>query len=124
MGIISPKLHSYFDYAISAVLLALPWLMGIPLSGHVAWIPVVLGLMILTMSVLTRFRQEHFGIIPLPTHLITDIGIGALLAGSPWFFDFHDGFFLPHLTLGILIVATALFTSKTPFVSNSVNRKG
>lgn len=115
MKIISPKLHAYIDYLIAAVLILFHWLFGYELKEADSWIPLVTGLTFLTSSILTRFRHEHFGIIPLKTHLLLDVVLGLALIVGPWVGGFSER--LPYLqtTIGVIIILVAAMTKAVPY---------
>jgi len=114
MKFITPKIHSYIDYLMSALLLFFPWIFGKELQGPDAWIPFVAGITILTFTILTRFRHEHFGIIPIRTHLIGDIIIGLAIAASPWYSVFTQMSGTLHIVVGLAIVVVAILTDSDP----------
>jgi hypothetical protein len=110
MKIISPKIHAYLDYIFAAILILFPWIFGYELKEADSWLPLIIGLFVLTSSVLTRFKHEHFGIIPLKTHLVLDIFLGVVLAIGPWLGEVEES--LPYLQtiLGALIILAAAMT--------------
>ncbi|MCE7054679.1 SPW repeat protein [Algoriphagus sp. AGSA1] len=110
MNLISPKIHAYLDYSIAAILIGIPWIFGFTMNGPEMWIPVIIGLITLTYSIFTRFKEEHFGIIPLRVHVISDVILGAFLASSPWIAGFTKTSAIPHLVMGVLICAIAVLT--------------
>ncbi|WPR75981.1 SPW repeat protein [Algoriphagus sp. NG3] len=114
MKLISPKIHAYLDYGIAAILIGIPWIFGFTMNGPEIWIPVIIGLITLTYSIFTRFKEEHFGIIPLRIHVISDVILGIFLAISPWITDFSKTSAIPHLVMGVLICAIALLTDIPP----------
>jgi hypothetical protein len=115
MKIISPKLHAYIDYVIAAVLILFHWIFGYELDEASSWIPLILGVTFLTYSILTRFRDEHFGMIPLRIHLMLDMLVGVTLILVPWILGDTDR--LPYLQsgLGVLILLIAFMTKLIPY---------
>lgn len=120
MKIISPKLHAYLDYVISGILILFPLIFGYKLEEADSWIPLVAGLTFLTYTIFTRFRDEHFGIISLKTHLILDVITGLAVAITPWFGEFAGRPPYIQTILGIMIWVFAAMTQVVPYekVSN------
>lgn len=114
MRIISTRLHAFIDYAAGLVFLASPWLFGFNDHAQATWIPILIGLISLVMSVLTDYEAGLRRIIPMKVHLTTDVFFGAFLASSPWLFSFAQQVFLPHLALGLFAAFAGLLTSKHP----------
>tara|TARA_R110002020_G_scaffold254617_1_gene468344 strand:+ start:25852 stop:26214 length:363 start_codon:yes stop_codon:yes gene_type:complete len=114
MKIISPRIHAYLDYIVAALLIFTPWIFAFPMKGPEVWTPLLVGLTILTYSILTRFKNEHFGIISLKTHLIFDVLLGIVLALSPLFFEFTHISPIPQIAIGVIICVIALLTSMPP----------
>src|SRR5690606_22969592 len=83
-------------------------------GGAAVWIPVILGAGALLYSVFTDYELGLVRKIPMPTHLMLDLGSGVLLAVSPWLFGFAEWVWLPHLVLGLIEVGAALMTEKEP----------
>jgi hypothetical protein len=110
MKIISPKIHSYIDYLFSAILILLHWILGYELKEAASWIPLILGIATLTYSILTRYRHEHFGLIPFKTHLILDLVVGAILIVAPWIADFGDRPPYVQSILGVVALLVVLMT--------------
>jgi len=117
MRIISTRMHGISDYLMALVLIASPWLFGFATGGVAQWLPVVLGVVLLLQSLMTRYELGAFPLISMPVHLGMDVVSGLLLASSPWLFGFADTLFWPHLILGLIEVGTAAMTETTPHMS-------
>lgn len=102
------------DYAGGIFLIASPWIFGFADGSPAQWIPVIIGLMILGMSLFTRYELGLIGIIPVYTHLVIDIFTGLFLASSPWLFDFMNTVYWPHLIFGLFQTAAGYFTYQIP----------
>jgi hypothetical protein len=98
------------DYAMGILLLASPYLFGFATGGVKQWLPMILGVAMIGMSLLTRYEWGAIRMIPMPVHLAIDGLSGALLAVSPWLFGFSGVVFLPHLVLGLIELGTSLMT--------------
>lgn len=115
MKTISPKLHCYIDYLIATVLILFHWIFGYELKEAASWLPLVLGVTFLTYSILTRFRKEHFGIIPLKTYLVLDMVVGIILIIGPWIAGFGEKLPYVQSILGIVISLVAAMTKAIPY---------
>jgi hypothetical protein len=99
--IIPTRIHALLDYAVGVLLLAVPYLLGFADGSPAQYVPQVLGVMTIVMSLFTRYELSVARIIPMPLHLAVDALGGALLAASPWLFGFSDRVYLPHLLAGL-----------------------
>jgi hypothetical protein len=117
MKIISTKTHGILDYLMGLVLIASPWIFGFADGTAAQWIPVILGAGALVYSLMTNYELGVVKTIPMKTHLMLDMGAGALLAVSPWLFGFADRVSTPHVVLGILELGAALMTRTSPTAS-------
>ena len=124
MRFLPTRVHGMLDYLMGLLLIAAPWLFGFAdVDGAAVWLPVVLGLGALLYSAFTDYELGLVRKIPMPTHLMLDLGSGVLLAVSPWLFGFSDVVWAPHLILGIVEVGAALMTEKHPADERSPGRK-
>jgi hypothetical protein len=120
MRLIPTRIHGVLDYLVGLLLVAAPWLFGFAEGGAETYVPVALGLGALAYSVFTDYELGLVRRLPMPTHLMLDLGSGLLLAASPWLFGFADGtatgdgVWAPHLALGLLEVGVALMTKQVP----------
>jgi len=114
MRVISTRVHGMLDYLVGALLIAAPWLFGFADGGAETWVPVVLGAGAIVYSLFTDYELGMVRSIPMPTHLMLDIGSGVLLAVSPWLFGFADRVWEPHLIVGLIEIGTALMTRRVP----------
>jgi SPW repeat len=110
MRFLSTRIHGVMDYAMGILLLASPYLFGFATGGVKQWLPMILGVAMIGMSLLTRYEWGAIRMIPMPVHLAVDGLSGALLAVSPWLFGFSGVVFLPHLVLGLIELGTSLMT--------------
>jgi hypothetical protein len=99
--IIPTKIHAMEDYALAVLLLVAPFLLKFADGTAAQWVPMFVGVMILGVSLLTRYELGAYPLIPMPMHLMLDAGAAVLLAASPWIFGFADRVYLPHLILGL-----------------------
>ena len=102
------------DYLVGALLIAAPWLFDFARGGAETWTPVVLGAGAILYSMFTNYELGVFRLIPMPTHLMLDLGSGIILAASPWLFGFADRVWVPHVVVGLIEIGTALMTQRVP----------
>jgi hypothetical protein len=114
MRFISTRTHGVLDYMTGLLLIVAPWLFGFADAGAAAWIPIVLGIGLLGVSLVTRYELSVAKMIPMPTHLALDVGLGIFLLISPWLFGFADVIWWPHVLVGILEIGAGLCTEKYP----------
>lgn len=114
MNIIPTKIHGVLDYLSGPVFIASPWLFGFADGGAAQWAPIVAGIAILLLSVLTNYEAGLYKRIPMTIHLTLDVLLGVLLIASPWLMGFADYTYQPHVVLGAIEVGAALLTQRTP----------
>lgn len=109
---IDTKTHGIIDYVTGALLIVAPYLFGFATGGIEQWLPQLLGVAIIVMSLLTRYELSVAKVIPLKVHLGVDMASGALLAVSPWLFGFADVIWWPHLLVGLMEIIVPLMTDR------------
>ena len=109
---IDTRTHGIIDYVTGALLIIAPYLFGFATGGIEQWLPQLLGVMIIVMSLLTRYELSVAKVIPLKVHLGVDVAGGALLAISPWLFGFADLIWWPHLLVGLMEIVVPLMTRR------------
>ena len=115
MRIIPTRIHGMLDYATGLLLLISPYLFGFSRVGGAAqYLPMLMGVAIIGLSLVTDYELSIAKLIPMPTHLAGDVAAGALLAVSPWLFGFSDRVYLPHLIIGLAEIGAGLMTRTTP----------
>jgi hypothetical protein len=114
MRVIPTKTHGILDYVVGALLIIAPWLFDFANGGAEQWVPIILGAGVILYSLLTNYELGVMKMIPMPTHLMLDIGGGIILAASPWLFGFADDIWWPHLIVGLLEIGTGLMTQTRP----------
>lgn len=112
--VLSTKVHGYMDYLMGLLLIASPWLFGFFAGGMESWIPIIIGVATIGMSLMTAYEVGVAKIISMKTHLAIDFAAGLLLAVSPWLFGFADAVFLPHLILGVFEILAVVMTETHP----------
>ncbi len=110
---LSTRLHGYLDYFAGALLLALPWVAGFGASAA-GVTAMAAGAAILILTLVTNFESGVLRLIEVPVHLWVDGVLGLLLALSPWLLTFDQTAWLPHLTVGGVIIVMAFITDTIP----------
>ncbi len=123
MKIISTKVHGVLDYVMGLFLIASPWILNFADGTAAQKVPVILGIAMLVMSVLTDYEFGAIRKISMRVHLTVDLISGILLAASPWILGFADRVYLPHLILGIAEIGASLMTDRTPYVAHNNNTR-
>ena len=80
MRVISSRSHGYIDYGTGLLLLVAPYLLGFADGTAAQWVPMIVGLTILGMSLMTDYELSVAKLVPLPVHLGADVLAGILLA--------------------------------------------
>ena len=114
MPSLSTRAHGVLDYALAGLLIAVPWLLGFAVGGAAMWIPVLIGAGLLLYSAFTDYELSVIKRIQMPAHLWLDAFAGVLLAISPWLWGFDQRVWIPHLVLGLSLVAAAGLTNTIP----------
>jgi hypothetical protein len=115
MKLMSTEMHGMMDYPTAATLMASPWLFDFADEGGAEMIiPLVLGGSSILASMMTDYEMGLMPVIDMKTHLMLDIGSGALLALSPFLFGFAKKTWAPHVMIGLMEIATALMTKTEP----------
>ena len=110
MRVIPTQIHGIIDYLTGGLLIAVPYLLGFADGSAAQWVPQLVGVAIIGQSLMTQYELSIAKIIPMPTHLMLDMGVGAVLAASPWLFGFSEQVYLPHLIVGLSEIAIALIS--------------
>lgn len=118
MRFIPTRIHGILDYVVGIALIAAPWIFGFAdVGGAAMWIPIILGIGLIIYSLLTDYEYRVVKAIPMPAHLALDGIAGLFLAASPWLFGFADeewNVWVPHLVVGLVVIAVALTTQTRP----------
>jgi hypothetical protein len=117
MKIISRKLHAVLDYMSGMVLIAAPWVLKFNNNDAGSAVAVAAGIFILIMSIMTDNEGGIIRSVSMPLHLNLDIILGLVLAASPWIFGFKEDVYLPHLILGLFVMASGFITERSSLSS-------
>ena len=113
MKFISTRSHGYIDYATALVLILGPLLFASEL-GTASWVLIIAGVLLLGLSLITRYELGAIKTVPMPAHLGMDMALGALLIVSPWLFGFADVIWWPHVLVGLMEIGVAACTDRRP----------
>lgn len=114
MRFITTRTHGVLDYAVGALLIALPYLLGFADGTAAQWIPQILGAGAIAYALVTDYELGAIRAMPMRVHLFLDLASGMLLAASPWLFGFADRVAWPHLVLGLFEIGASLATQTVP----------
>ncbi len=119
MRVLSQRAHGALDYIVGALLILAPRLLGYDNGGAEQRVPEMLGIAIIVYSLVTNYELGLLKLIPFRVHLTLD-GLGSIfLALSPWLFQFSDRVWVPHMVVGLLVLAVALMTRTSVVVRHA-----
>lgn len=113
MQVISTRVHALADYATAAALIIAPVFFLDASTTVPAWVLIGSGIVLLALSLLTRYELGLVKAIPMPVHLGMDGLLGAFLIASPWLLGFADLIWWPHVLVGIAELGGAFMTRRT-----------
>lgn len=108
--IISTRIHGILDYVVAAIFIVLPWIVGFSNYMYGPWIMMIVGVLNIIYSVMTRYELGYTGLISMRTHLLFDLILGAFLLSSPWLLNFEHRLISPHIIGGSVMIITSLCT--------------
>ena len=116
---VTTRTHGVADYAVGAVLLLVPNLLGFAhVEGPAVWVPRLIGALSILQAIITRYELGLIKLMPMKFHLFNDFAVGAFLAASPSLLRFYDSanqrLWVPHLVAGIGILIITAMTEKHP----------
>ncbi len=118
MRFIPTKVHGVLDYVVAIALILAPWIFGFSgLGGAAVIIPIVLGAGLFLYSLFTRYELGAFKLIAMPVHLVFDLVASIFLIASPFLFGFINespNAWLPHIAVGVAVIAVVAFSQPTP----------
>jgi hypothetical protein len=111
---IPTRVHGMLDYALGALLMGLPWLLGFADGGPETWVPVGLGAGVVLYSLFTDYELGVVRKLHMPAHLWLDALGAVLLMVSPWLLGFDERVWMPHVAVGAFELLTAILTDTVP----------
>lgn len=84
---LSPTNHGIVDYLAAVALIVAPFILQLGSSNPLApWISVVTGILVIIVSLATKYRYGAFKIIPFGGHLTLDLLVATIFMLVPFFF--------------------------------------
>ena len=121
MKFISPRAHSIIGTLVGLALIVAPNIFGFSdVGGAAVMVPRVIGIIVILSELTVQGSFSRMGFIPMKTHIVLDVLMGALLALSPWLFAFSDtetNAWVPHLVVGLVMIGYAVVTRTNRTVS-------
>jgi hypothetical protein len=122
-SVLSTHVHAVWDYLAGSVLISSPWLFGLVTDPPAKWPILVAGILVIGLALVTDYEGGLFKEVLMALHLGFDRLIGSFLCASPWLWGFADQVYLPHLSLGLLLLLMGLITERKPAYKKSGRRK-
>lgn len=110
MKLIPIKVHGYLDYIVGLLLMWVPVWLNYTDYGAQGWVPVILGVITVGYSFLTRYALGVIKLIPVHIHFLLDLLSALILLFSPWLFHFADQIWFPYVLVGIIEIGVISFT--------------
>src|SRR3954471_16123342 len=112
-GPIPLRMHAALEPIVAIVLIAAPWIFGFDDVGSATAVSIAVGVIMLISGMSTRWRFSLVKLIPLRTHFLTDLVLGAVLIVAPFVLGDSDrGDATRFLVIvGVLELLTALGTN-------------
>lgn len=89
-GPIPLGVHAMAEPFLFALLVAAPFLFGFNDNDTATALSIGAGVVLLLTSLSTNWRLSLWKVVPLPVHMLADIGMGAFLVLSPFLLGFSD----------------------------------
>lgn len=129
---ISLRAHNVLDYLLGALLVMAPWIFGMADVTPARLTFLILGVGLITYSLLTNYYYSLSRIIPLGAHMTLDSISGVMLFLAPSLFGYRDSITeaqnAVHLVLGIATFSFVALTrprteaAKTPAERTAINQ--
>jgi hypothetical protein len=115
-GPIPLNVHAALEPLIALVIIAAPWIFGFSGADDAQAVCIVVGVIMLIAGSMTDWRLSLARVIPLRTHMMTDLLLAAVLILSPFVFGFSGEGAPTRFTIiaGVLEALTALATRWDP----------
>ena len=111
---IPTKSHGVIDYIIALVLIFAPTIFQFSSAGDAAVVvPMTTGIVLFVYSLFTDYEWGVFKLVSASYHSIIDALAGVFLILSPFFSQFADKVWWPHVVAGIVLILAALFSETT-----------
>ena len=122
---LSPTNHGIVDYLAAVALIALPFILQLGSSNPLAqWISIVTGILVIIVSLATKYRYGAFKLIPFGGHLVLDLLVATLFMLVPFLLKLEGldaAYYYANAVVVYLVVAvTASETSQVAYSANRV----
>jgi hypothetical protein len=108
------RVHGIIDYAVAALLIVAPWLLGFADHRTATAVTVGFGVVALLYSLFTDYELGLVRRLPMRVHLLIDVVWGLGLIASPWVFGFAGRVAWPHIIVGLAGLAVTALTQRPP----------
>jgi hypothetical protein len=98
---INSRVHAVIDYVVGILLLIVPYALHFNDGSAAQYVPQILGVLVLAMSLLTDYELSVAKLIPYQVHLAVDLVQALTLLTSPWLFSFGGRIWWPHVLVGV-----------------------
>ena len=116
---LSPTNHGIVDYAAAIALIITPFILKLGSSNPLAfWISVVTGIIVIIVSLTTKYRYSAFKIIPFDRHLTLDLLVASIFMLVPFLFELDgldEAYY--YINAAVVYLVVAVTTSKGLLVS-------
>src|SRR4051812_41891653 len=109
---ITPRVHGMIDYAVAALLVLAPWLIGFSDVRRATAVTVGFGVVAFLYSVFTDYELGLIRRLPMRVHLLIDVFWSLALIVSPWLFGFAGRVAWPHVIVGVAGLAVTALTQR------------
>jgi SPW repeat len=115
-GPIALNVHAAVEPLIAIVIIAAPWIFGFSDADDAKVVCIAVGALMLIAGSMTDWRLSIARVIPLRTHMMTDLALGAVLILAPFVLGFSDNGGATRFAViaGALEILTALATRWDP----------
>ena len=109
---IPTRVHGIIDYVFGIIAIAAPFVLGFADGTAAQWVPIIVGVATICMSLVTRYELGLIKALPMLAHISVDGVAGLVLLASPWVFGFADRIWWPHVLLGVTAIVVPLLTAR------------
>ncbi|MFD2649669.1 SPW repeat protein [Devosia albogilva] len=109
---IPTRTHGIIDYIYGIALIAAPFVLGFADGSSAQWVPIIIGVATIAMSLITRYELGVIKVLPMLAHISVDAVAGLVLLASPWVFGFADRIWWPHVLFGAIAIVVPLLTAR------------
>jgi hypothetical protein len=115
-GPIPLNVHALIEPFVAIIVFASSWIFGFDGADDAQALTMIVGVVMLVSGLSTRWRYSLVDLIPLRTHFMTDLLLGAVLIAGPFVLGYSDvgGAARFCIIAGILEILTAFSTRWVP----------